>query len=127
MLGHIAAFSISKHFTDQNILFGLQHGFREKRSCETQLMLVDELVKNMQSGKQTDLFLFDFSKISTKSRMKTHFETSFLWGITLNWIKNFLDRRTQSVLLNGTDSDNIPVSSGAPWARFSVPCCSWLI
>ena len=41
------ASSISNHFTDQNILFELQHGFREKRSCETQLtMLVDELAKN---------------------------------------------------------------------------------
>ena len=40
----------------------MQHGFREKRSCETQLiMLIDELAKNMQMGKQTDLILLDFS------------------------------------------------------------------
>ena len=53
---HIVASSISKHVTDQNILFVMQHGFRKKRSCETQhIMLVDELAKNMQSGKQTDL------------------------------------------------------------------------
>ena len=55
MLVHIVASSISIHFTDQSILFELQHGFREKRSCETQLtMLVDELAKNMQSGKAFD-------------------------------------------------------------------------
>ena len=35
----------------------------EKKSCETQLiMLVDDLAKNMQMGKQTNLILLDFSK-----------------------------------------------------------------
>ena len=44
VLEHVVASTISKHFTEQNILFELQHGFREKISCETQLiMLVDEL------------------------------------------------------------------------------------
>ena len=61
------ASGISKHFTEQNILSELQHGFRKKRSCETQLiMLVDELSKSMQSGKQTDLILLDFSKAFDK-------------------------------------------------------------
>ena len=62
VLEHIVASNLSKHFSDQNILFELQHGFREKRSCETQLiMLVDELSKSLQIGKQTDLILLDFS------------------------------------------------------------------
>ena len=40
---HIVASSVAKHFTEMDILYDLQHGFREKRSCETQLiMLVDE-------------------------------------------------------------------------------------
>ena len=67
LLGHIIASNISKHFTDQNILYDLQHGFREWRSCETQLiMLIDKLSKNMQSRKQTDLILLDFSKAFDK-------------------------------------------------------------
>ena len=48
VLEHIVASSLSRHFTDLNILYELQHGFRERRSCETQLiMLVDELSKTM--------------------------------------------------------------------------------
>ena len=47
-LEHIVASSIVKRFDQQHIFFELQHGFREKRSCETQLiMLVDELLKGM--------------------------------------------------------------------------------
>ena len=45
----------------------MQHGFRENRSCETQLItLIDELAKNMQMGKQTDLILLDLSKAFDK-------------------------------------------------------------
>ena len=79
VLEHVVASGISKHFPDQNILFELQHGFREKRSCETQLiMLVGELAKNMQLGKQTDLILLDFSKAFDKAAhekllLKLHF------------------------------------------------------
>ena len=33
---------------------------------------------------------------------------------TLKWIKGFLDNRKQSVVINGINSDSIPVSSGVP-------------
>ena len=62
-LEHIFASSLSQHFTELDILYELQHGFRVKRSCETQvIMLIDELSKTMQMDKQTDLILLDFSK-----------------------------------------------------------------
>ena len=35
-------------------------------------------------------------------------------GQTLRWVKSFFDNRLQSVVLNGTSSDAIPVSSGVP-------------
>ena len=44
VLGHILASNIVKHLDGQGILYDLQHGFREKRSCETQLiMLIEDL------------------------------------------------------------------------------------
>ena len=37
---------LPKHFKDQDILFDLQHGFQDKKTCKIQLvMLVDELAK----------------------------------------------------------------------------------
>ena len=57
VLEHIVASNLTKHLTNSDILFELQHGFREKRSCETQLvMLVDEIAKNMQMGFDTFRF-----------------------------------------------------------------------
>ena len=80
-------------------------------------MLVDELSKSMQSGKQTDLILLDFSKAFDKVAHKKLLSQLHFYGIRgniLNWVKDFLDNRTQSVILNGTNSDNIAVSSGVP-------------
>ena len=89
-----------------------------KRDPARQLIiLVDKLAKNMQLSKQTDLILLDFSKAFDKVAhekllLKLHFYG--IRGNTLNWIKDFLDNRNQSVLLNGSNSDSIPVSSGVP-------------
>ena len=45
----------------------LQHGFREKRSCVTQLvMLVNDLVTSIYKQKQIDIILLDFSKAFDK-------------------------------------------------------------
>ena len=73
-------------------------------------MLIDELSKNMQSRKQTDLILLDFSKAFANLLQILH----GLWykGGTLKWIKDSLDNRKHSVITNGTNSST--VSSGVP-------------
>ena len=68
-------------------------------------------------GKKTDLILLDFSKAFNKV---THIKLLLklhhygIRGDTLKWIKDFLDNRKQSVVINGTNSDKISVSSGVP-------------
>ena len=116
VLEHIVASNLTKHLANSNILFELQHGFREKRSCDTQLvMLVDEITKDMQMGKQTDLIRLDFSKAFDKVAHEKLISKLHFYGIrdkTLSWIKDFLDSRSQAV--NGVNSDKIAVSSGVP-------------
>ncbi|WAR00573.1 RTJK-like protein, partial [Mya arenaria] len=63
LLEHIVVSNVMKHFDSHGILTDSQHGFRRKRSCETQLVtLVDELISSMSKGKQFDLAVLDFSK-----------------------------------------------------------------
>ena len=51
------------HFEQQNILSDMQHGFRQRRSCETQLLLtVHDLASGINNGQQIDAILLDFSK-----------------------------------------------------------------
>ena len=115
---HIIASTLTKHFNQHNILYDLQHGFRERRSCETQLIqLVEDLSRNMISGKQTDLILLDFSKAFDKVnhlKLLYKLQTHGVQGKALRWIESFLVGRSQTVVLNGNSSDELQVSSGVP-------------
>ena len=93
VMEHIVASNLSRHSEQNDILYDLQHGFRERRSCETQLIqLVEELARNTSQGQQTDLILLDFSKAS--DRVNQHGAR----GNTLSWIKAFLTGRSQTVV-----------------------------
>ncbi len=110
--------TLNAHFNQSNLFYELQHGFRQNRSCQTQLlMLIDDLLLAMNLKSQVDLILLDFSKAfdkvnHTKLIYKLHFYG--IRGETLTWIKSFLDNRSQSVILNGAHSDIIDVASGVP-------------
>ena len=67
LIEHIITSHIMKRADRHNILYPLQHGFRSKRSCETQLIeFVDDITKNMSAGKQTDILIMDVSKAFDK-------------------------------------------------------------
>ena len=56
-----------QYLTRHNILYPLQHGFREKRSCETQLIeFIHDIAFNMQKGVQYDVVVMDFAKAFDK-------------------------------------------------------------
>ena len=110
---------VVKHLNSHDLLYDLQHGFREKRSKETQLtMLVEDIARNMSSGKQTDLVLLDFSKALDKvnhSKLLWKLHQYGIRGITaLAWIRAFLGNRSQTVVLEGEESGSVPVTSGVP-------------
>ena len=115
---HIIASNLCKHLNLNKILYDLQYCFCEKRSCETQLIqLVEDLARNLTSGKQSDLILLDFSKAFDKVNHLTLLYKRQVHGVqgkTLGWIETFLIGRTQCVVLDGDTSTELPVSSGVP-------------
>ena len=71
----------------------------------------------------TDLILLDFSKAFDKvahERLILKLHQYGIRGDTLNWIKDFLDNRKQTVVINGINSDEVPVPLASRRARFSV-------
>ena len=67
LLEHIIHSSIMKHFEKQKILNDNQHGFRKKRSCETQLLsTIQEIASSTAKGKQVDVILLNFEKAFDK-------------------------------------------------------------
>ena len=58
---HIISSHIYNHLQKYNILCQEQHGFRQHRSCETQLvMMVNDLAEALNRGAQVDAILLDF-------------------------------------------------------------------
>ena len=118
VLEHIMASQIVKHMNEHSLLYDLQHGFREKRSCETQLtMLVEDLARGASRGKQTDLILLDFSKAFDKVNHSKLIWKLHQYGMrsnVLHWVQAFLSNRSQSVVVGGEESDAVPVCSGVP-------------
>ena len=118
MMEHIIASSIMKHGRDKKILYPLQHGFLDKRSCETQLLeFQTDIIKNLEEGSQTDVLNMDFSKAFDKVSHEHLIKKMQYYGVqgrTLTWIREFLRDRTQCVQLEGERSDELAVTSGVP-------------
>ena len=108
VMEHIIASKLTQHPNQHNVLYDLQHGFRERRSCKTQLIqLVEDLGRQLVTGKQVDLILLDFSKaFDNVSHPKLLFKLSQhgVIGNTLNWIIVLLVGLTQAVMLEGDSS-----------------------
>ena len=64
---HIIASNLVRHLDSNGLMFDLQHGVRERRYCETQLVsLIEDLARKTSQGKQIDLILLGFSKAFDK-------------------------------------------------------------
>ena len=107
-----------KHLDRNNILTDAQHGFRKRRSCESQLILtVKDLASSMDLKEQIDLILLDFSKAFDKvpyEQLLYKMEYYRIRGHMNSWIRDFLENRQQQVVLEGATSTSVPVQSGVP-------------
>ena len=74
-------------------------------------------VTNLDHRIQSDLIILDFSKAFDKVSHKHLILKLKYYGINsavITWINSFLTSRTQSVTLEGFQSDHIAVTSGVP-------------
>ena len=115
---HIIVSNVLSHLEEHSVLTDCQHGFRARRSCETQLMgLYHDLAQSLDKKKQTDLAILDFSKAFDRVPHQRLLKKLMHYGIqgnTQKWIESFLSGRTQQVVIEGESSYSAPVVSGVP-------------
>jgi len=116
---HVLHSSIMKHLEHHSILSDQQHGFRTGRSCKTQLILtVNDLAKGIDDSSQINAILLDFLKDKVPhSHLLLKLKHYGVSSSTLNWITDFLDERTQNVVLDGQVSSEARVTSGVPQGK----------
>ena len=74
-------------------------------------------MKSNNENIQTDIIIMDFAKAFDKvSHRHLLYKLNHygITGCTLEWIKDFLSDRTQTVALEGIESNKVPVTSGVP-------------
>lgn len=106
------------HLLQNDILSPCQSGFRQHHSTSTALVdLTDFILKNIDNGKFVGAVFLDLKKAF--DLVNHHVLLNKLQNIgvrekSLRWFENNLDNRMQSVSVNGSLSDPLPVSLGVP-------------
>ena len=117
-LEHIVCKHIILHLERYKILTELQHGFRSGHSCESQLIItLNDLVEAYNNKDQVDITILDFSKAfdTVPHRKLLHKLNNYGIDGNLNrWIGQFLNNRTQRVMVDGEFSSFGDVLSGVP-------------
>jgi len=118
LLEHIIHSNIMCHLDKHKFLNEAQHGFRKKRSCETQLITtINDFSDCLNRKQQIDAILLDFSKAFDKVDhlgLISKLHHIGVYPSLLSWIHSFLIGRSQRVLVEGTMSAPQPVLSGVP-------------
>ena len=114
----ILSSQINRHLENHQILCDSQHGFRQRRLCETQLVsTITDFINTIEGKGQCDVILLDFSKAFDKVSHELLMQKLSRYGINAQvhqWISSFLANRTQQVVVDGVSSEKGAVTSGVP-------------
>jgi ribonucleases P/MRP protein subunit RPP40 len=106
------------YLESNNLIADSQHGFRNQKSCLTNMLEFCENVAGIiDEGVPVDVVYLDFQKAFDKvphERLLKKLKAHGIGGLILNWVKEWLRNRMQRVVTNGKSSEWVGVGSGVP-------------
>ena len=118
MLESIIAERITAHLEANNLILDSQHGFRNGRSCLTNLLeFFHHMFSAFDKSRAVDIIYLDFKKAFDKvphKRLMKKVRSLGIVGEVGDWIEDWLSERKQRVVINGASSGWRDVTSGVP-------------
>ena len=118
ILESIIVDEIVSHLESNNLILNSQHGFRNGRSCLTNLLdFFHDMYSVYDNSRAIDILYLDFQKAFDKvphKRLMAKVRSLGIIDEVSDWVEDWLSNRKQRVVINGISSGWEKVTSGVP-------------